>query len=828
MISLSPQGSIAALCRGGRLLIAAGGETVELTVADDAMAVAFDDQVWIVEVRPTTCRLSRYNHMGELLGARDVRGGGAPAYVRAMPAAHCAAIVGLSNHTFTATLDDGELVIVEQVAHPAEIVPAQRTVHIKDGQALLAGRRGANLLHRPGLEVTACWPLMRGALLAIVGADQNGPAIDVVSVSNPGRGIRLRVGADVLITATRTSSKLVMVDGRTLTVYDVVKRRFLMSRELRKAPIAIAVDARGDLLATDSGDDTIELVQLGRAASSTSHRDAHRAASRVAAATEVPDDRDRDDRDDDDDDEPTQSRRVALLTADNLLASMINGDFVDGTADGEIERRSPFDPDDVIGAYRYAASDVAAAVSAANEALPRWGSTHLGARLSVVRRFEAELRARAEDLVDIMVRESGRPRWECTREVRGLVHRIEYTSAQAAQLFRDAVDSVTESSIRRRPWGVVAVIGPAMLTLATSHQHIVAALLAGNTIVWKPSPLTAATAHVYTDALRGADAPAGVVNAVFGPDETGAELASHADVNCVVFTGSRPNGSSVRDRWTAAPSKQLVLHLGARNSAIVTADSVLALAGYELATSAFISAGQRCTAIRQVFADREIATELVTELRATCRALRVGGPDEGVFMGPMLSEQRLDDFQSALAAATTRGAKTVVRGERLDRPGSFLTPSVYLIDRPSGPAPEDSELFGPALFVHPVDSVDEAIARANAGADGLCAAVFTESDRVWQTCADRLEVGNVLQNMGTHSISGRLPFGGIKGSGLGGRAGGEALATLTRTIAMQERTEYVLDIWPGSRPPAAATPLSDTEASELKRRDNRRAPRDET
>lgn len=486
------------------------------------------------------------------------------------------------------------------------------------------------------------------------------------------------------------------------------------------------------------------------------------------------------------------------------------GLFADGafhrcaTPDGELERRCPAEPDDVLGVFAYAASDVELAVDAAVRAQSSWGATSIGERITALKSFQSSLASHRGALQIRLEREGGRPRWEVTREVQSMIARLEFVISAARRVLEDRLDGPSRRVVSR-PHGVVAVLGPAMLPLATSHQHIVAALVAGNTVVWKPSPLATASAQRYAEAVAASELPSGVLNVVSGPDEIGAQLASADDVAAVVFVGSTPSGETLRAALAPRSGVRQIVHLGAKNAAVVTERAMLELACYEIATSAFMSAGQRCSAISRVFVDRVICDELVDGLKKVIAGFAVGPPAERPFFGPMLSEPRLERFMAAMADAEARGAEVALEGRRLDRPGYFATPSIHVVDPARGAdAYQDTEHFGPDLAIHPVNGLGPAIRACNRSRFGLCSVLFSEDHREWERFAAESEVGVALHNLGTHSISGRLPFGGVKASGQGDRAGLGAIRAMRRELALQERESDVVDLWPGTTRPGGS------------------------
>lgn len=453
---------------------------------------------------------------------------------------------------------------------------------------------------------------------------------------------------------------------------------------------------------------------------------------------------------------------------------------------GLIERRSPLNPDDVVACVPFGGpEDIDDAVGAARIAARAWGELPLLRRCRHLERLGDELVAREQELALRLERETGRPLWECKRELQGLLERLHHTLAHADAALRPRLDGDARR-VELAPLGVVVVLGPAMLPLATSHLQLLAALVGGNTVVWKPSPLVPASSQLYAEAWRAAGLPAGVINVVWGDDTVGAALAAHDDVDAAVFTGRRVHAVALARALADARPRKLVMHGGAKNAAIVLADAHLELAAYEVATSAFLTAGQRCTALSRVIVEASVAGPFVEILAAVCASFKIGGPRSGYFLGPLLSEERLARFLAASDGGVAEGNELIIAGGRLDRPGYFVAPRVQLVNqRCAASTYQREEHFGPDLAVYCAGDLDEAIAIANDSDYGLCASVFGRERAALERSVRDLRVGSILWNLGTSAASGRLPFGGVRASGHGGRGGSEAVRTLQREVSLQ-------------------------------------------
>jgi acyl-CoA reductase-like NAD-dependent aldehyde dehydrogenase len=426
--------------------------------------------------------------------------------------------------------------------------------------------------------------------------------------------------------------------------------------------------------------------------------------------------------------------------------------------------------------------DAERGVARAGAAASAWGAMPLRARLAALRTVAAPLAARAAELVDRLSRETGRPPWECQREVRHLLAQLDELVCGGGSQREPRRHHELHANHASRPLGTVAVIGPAMLPLASSHARIVAALIAGNPVVWKPSPLVAASAQLYADALAAARLPAGVFNVVHGGDALGRALVEHPRVDAVVFTGRRENALDVIAR--ARPlDKHVVVHASAHNAAVVLADADLELAAYEIVTSAFLSAGQRCTAIARALVERRCLDALADAVVRLASRLAVGRPAAQTFMGPMLTRERLERFLAARAAIRERGADVLLDGAPVDGAGWCVRPSVHLVER----AEPGDELFGPDLSLVPVEDLEAAVHGVNLAGGTGCASLFSRSELAWHRFTQTSRAATLLWNSGTTALAAPVRS-----------TVDEELATMRRAVTLQPRFALAPEQLPGA------------------------------
>ncbi len=489
-----------------------------------------------------------------------------------------------------------------------------------------------------------------------------------------------------------------------------------------------------------------------------------------------------------------------------MPSDFINGRFVDPAApDGVLEVRSPADQSDVVGCHHWSLNHVDDAVSAARAAFPAWRRLGQARRAELLRAYQAQLKLHADDLARCIAREIGKPLWEAKTEVGAMVSKVDVSLGEGAAFVKDTVIADLPGEIRHRPHGVAAVLGPFNFPGHLPNGQLVPALLMGNTIVFKPSDKGAGTAVLMAKCFEAAGFPAGVFNLVQGAVPTAEKLVTHPGLDALLFTGSVPVGQRIVAANAHRPGLMVALELGGKNATLVLDDCELERTVRELAFSGFATAGQRCTATSRVIVTKGIAERLVERLSAAARSVTVGHVfDDGVFMGPVISEATRNQLLAAQAKAVSGGFEPLAPGGAVEvsgRRGFYVRPAVHVarggVTRVAGYT--DTELFAPDLSVVTVDSLEQAIAVANETQFGLSAAVFTQSADAFERCADELRVGVLHWNRSSAGASGRLPFGGIGASGNHRPAGilmGQS-CTYPLAVLLPQKADAPLPSWPG-------------------------------
>lgn len=439
---------------------------------------------------------------------------------------------------------------------------------------------------------------------------------------------------------------------------------------------------------------------------------------------------------------------------------------------------NPARPTENVGHFSHAsAAQATEALDAARTALPGWAAFNPQARSDILRRVGDELAARAEELGAILTREEGKTLKEGIGEIRRAAQIFHYAAGEPLRSPGECLPGLRDGMtalVTREPVGVVALITPWNFPMAVPAWKTAYALAFGNTVVLKPSEVTPASAWELADILHRAGLPPGVFNLVIGDGATlGPVLVDGADA--VSFTGSPGVGRSILAR--ALPRMTRVqLELGGKNPLVVLSDADLDLAADIALQGAFHSTGQRCTATSRIIVDQPVHDAFVERLLEKLRCLKVGDPmDSATDMGPAVSEAQLEKNLRYIDIARAEGAELAFGGNRLDRPGWFLEPTLFTGTSNAMRINRD-EVFGPVACVIRADGLDEAIAIANDADHALSSAIATRSLGAAESFRRRSRAGLVMVNAPTAGIDYHVPFGGRGPSGYGPREQGSAAA----------------------------------------------------
>ena len=415
-----------------------------------------------------------------------------------------------------------------------------------------------------------------------------------------------------------------------------------------------------------------------------------------------------------------------------------------------------------------APGDPEAEIAAARAAWPAWAAKPFTVRTETLRHFANCVRAKLEPFADLIARETGKPLWEARTEVEAVINKVDISvAAYAERTPQRRLEGAMGArvAVRHKPHGVLAVLGPYNFPAHLPNGHIVPALIAGNAVVFKPSEKTPAVGEYLCGLYHEAGVPEGVVRCVQGGPETGKKLAAAAGIDGLLFTGSARAGLALHKQFAETPQKILALEMGGNNPLVVWEARDVHAAAAIAVQSAYLSAGQRCTAARRLIVKDGEHEELVETITRLIDRLIVDHPhaNPAPFMGPVIDDQAADQLQESFLELMGRGGRAIRRLDRKSDARPFLTPA--LIDSTEIERRPDAELFGPVLQIIRVDDFETAIAEANATRYGLSASLVGGSPELYDRFWAGVRAGVINWNGPTNGAPSKAPFGGIGLSG---------------------------------------------------------------
>ncbi len=408
------------------------------------------------------------------------------------------------------------------------------------------------------------------------------------------------------------------------------------------------------------------------------------------------------------------------------------------------------------------------AVRAARAAFPGWARQPLAQRIALCRRFAEVVGQRSATLAHQLAQETGKPLWEAKTEIGSVVAKVEISILAAAERTGEhsSPSAGAQAVLRHRPHGVVAVFGPYNFPAHLPNGHMVPALIAGNTVVLKPSELTPRSAETLLECWLEAGLPDGVINLVQGGADTGRALSCHPELDGLFFTGSSATGHLLHRQFGGQPEKILALEMGGNNPLIIGEIGNLEAAVYETIQSAYLSAGQRCTCARRLIVpDTPLGERFLDSLVASIRQLRVGlfDDDPQPYMGCLISTAAAQRMLEAQGNLLDLGGVPLLRMDSINPCGTLLSPGLFdvsaIADLP------DEEYFGPLLQVQRYRDFDEALALANRTRYGLAAGLFSDRRDEYERFWFGVRAGIVNWNRQLTGASSSAPFGGAGASG---------------------------------------------------------------
>lgn len=411
---------------------------------------------------------------------------------------------------------------------------------------------------------------------------------------------------------------------------------------------------------------------------------------------------------------------------------------------------------------------ISGSVKAAKGAFFDWANTSFQKRVAVILQFAEILKSSKEDLSLAISQQTGKPLWESRTEVGAMLAKIPLSIQAYKERTPEKEEKADETTaaIRHKPHGVIAVLGPFNFPGHLPNGHIIPALLAGNAVVFKPSELTPYVGEKMMKCWEKTDLPPGALNMIQGGASVGKELAEHPDIDGLFFTGSYTTGKNLSELYGTHPEKILALEMGGNNPLLIGEISDCAAAAYITVQSAFLTAGQRCTAARRlILVTSDKSEEFLERLLKMTKSIRVGPYDSPTepFMGPVISERVAKQLLKKQEELKSQGGKVLLEMKQLKSTTGLISPGI--IDVTSIKEREDEEIFGPLLQLIIVPDLKTAIQEANNTKYGLSAAILSDNKEEYETFRQRIRAGIVNWNTQTTGAKSSAPFGGIGHSG---------------------------------------------------------------
>jgi aldehyde dehydrogenase (NAD+) len=484
---------------------------------------------------------------------------------------------------------------------------------------------------------------------------------------------------------------------------------------------------------------------------------------------------------------------MAATTATSPIAgrNLIAGSW-QPPAGARFESHNPARLDEVVGVFPRATQEEAAqAVAAARAAFPDWRRSSRIGRAELFDNLAQLIKRETDALAELMARECGKVVTECRAEVIEGLHMVQYVFGTGRIPIGDIVASEIpekDAFMRRKPWGVVAVITPWNFPFAVPLWMLGPSLLEGNTVVFKPSEDAPAIGQRLVELFEEAGFPPGIVNLVHGDAIAGEALVRDPDVNVVVFTGSYEVGHRIQELSVAHHDRIVACEMGSKSAVIVCADARLDLAVTSAIISGFKTSGQRCVSAGRILVAEKIFDRFAEKFVATARRLPIGNPlDAGNFTGPVIHRSAVANVERYNDLAREEGGEVLLDGGPMRQgdygEGCYLSPFVYRMEPRPGVRCIREEVFGPHVALIPFKSNEDAVRIYNDTEFGLSMAVITEDYRAMRYFRDECEYGMGYVNLPCIGAEVHLPFGGVKKSGNGHPSAAGLIETVTHKTA---------------------------------------------
>jgi succinylglutamic semialdehyde dehydrogenase len=405
-----------------------------------------------------------------------------------------------------------------------------------------------------------------------------------------------------------------------------------------------------------------------------------------------------------------------------------------------------------------------------------WRKSDVSARIELLEKFKEKVQSKEAQIAEVIALETGKPLWESLTEAKALVTKVNVTISKSlprikSERYENLMPN-TNGSVSFKPIGPCFIIGPFNFPCHLANGQILNALIAGNSVIFKPSEKTCMSGQILMDCFHEAGFPEGVVNLIQGDGETASRIINNKIIKGVFFTGSKEVGLKILENTHKDLSKLVALELGGKNSSIIHQDANLDLVLPELLKACFMTTGQRCVSTSLVPIHESIADSFIEKFHSFTKRIIIDHPTEfekTPFMGPLIDEPSRKNYLNYMGMAKREGFEEIMRGKQIEKKyqGHYVSPSIHLgtLDHLNKSIFLSSELFGPNCTFVKYKEIEDAINVVNNSEYGLAASIFTNDQEIKNLCLRDIDAGQLNINRSTVGASSALPFGGVKSSG---------------------------------------------------------------
>jgi succinylglutamic semialdehyde dehydrogenase len=445
-----------------------------------------------------------------------------------------------------------------------------------------------------------------------------------------------------------------------------------------------------------------------------------------------------------------------------------------GGVQEKILKRCPGDLDQVLWEANISYEHIDAVIESSIKGFETWRKMSFETRIGYLKKYQEIVRTKKDDIAMALALEVGKPLWEAKTEAAALDSKVSVTITDSferikQETIKDVMPKI-DGHVVYKPLGPSFVIGPFNFPCHLANGQILSALLAGNSIIFKPSEKTIYSAQLMIECFHEAGFPEGVINFINGTGYTAGKITGDKRIKGIFFTGSRGVGLKILENTHKDLNKLVALELGGKNSTIIHHDTNISHALPELLRACFLTSGQRCTSTSMILIHRKIEQEFIQKFKEVTERIKVGHPlsNPDPFMGPLIDEHAEKLYFDFCHFGKQEGAEEIVSPTKLDigHKGYYVSPSIHYAKNPNlnGKFIQE-EIFGPNCFFVPYDDIEEAIKITNCTEYGLAASVFTRDSDIYKLCLRDIDSGLINLNRSTVGATARLPFGGLKNSG---------------------------------------------------------------